>query len=318
MTAFTTPVLLRRGDHLTRWLDRSTPPRLQHLLAIQLVWWERLRGSGAQGLPLRRALQSVALDGVALLVLAVTLLATRTQTEIWVGQLTGLPDGWVQLLLDLVGLGTAVPLIFGMLRNAREIARRSARFVASDQVSTADTSNSTIRVLESVASLLLVAGIGLPALAVLRPMVRGAWGEPLVILGFAVALFAVWRNLGAMEGEFRTGVEVLARQLAQQVGTEEQRIQNAALPPGLDGVLALPLPDSTFAVGQTLAALDLRVRTGATVVAIHKPNAQVALPTGHERLEAGDILALSGSSGAVDRARCLLLQGLEASPTNRT
>ena len=91
------------------------------------------------------------------------------------------------------------------------------------------------------------------------------------------------------------------------VGADEDHIEDIALLPGLDHVLALPLPAGAPAVGKTLAQLDLRAKCGATVVAIHKPDAQVVLPTGHERLEAGDVLALGGAGDAIARARALLL-----------
>jgi CPA2 family monovalent cation:H+ antiporter-2 len=69
---------------------------------------------------------------------------------------------------------------------------------------------------------------------------------------------------------------------------------------------------SGAAVGRTLAELDLRARTGATVVTIQRHGQRVVLPTGHERLEPGDVLALVGSEEALARALGVLAADADA------
>ncbi len=66
-------------------------------------------------------------------------------------------------------------------------------------------------------------------------------------------------------------------------------------------------PDSPV-VGRTLAELDLRGLTGATVVALCRGDDRIELPSGQERLEAGDMLALTGSEVAIESAARLLEQ----------
>ena len=63
------------------------------------------------------------------------------------------------------------------------------------------------------------------------------------------------------------------------------------------------------AVGCSLLELDLRARTGTTVVAIYRQEASMTLPTGQERLEPGDKLILIGAEEAVEQARALLAEG---------
>ena len=59
-------------------------------------------------------------------------------------------------------------------------------------------------------------------------------------------------------------------------------------------------------MGRTLANLNLRGATGATVLAIARGGEEVLVPTGHEELRAQDVLALAGTHEAVDAARDLL------------
>ena len=69
--------------------------------------------------------------------------------------------------------------------------------------------------------------------------------------------------------------------------------------------------------GKSLAELDLRGLTGATVLAITRGEQGLVVPTANEVLAAGDVLAVSGTHEAV-RAAIELLQGTDApepSPT---
>jgi CPA2 family monovalent cation:H+ antiporter-2 len=66
------------------------------------------------------------------------------------------------------------------------------------------------------------------------------------------------------------------------------------------------IPDGGTAVGRSLADLDLRARTGATVLAIRRGDRGLPTPSPKEPLAAGDVLALAGSDAAVSEARALL------------
>ena len=62
-------------------------------------------------------------------------------------------------------------------------------------------------------------------------------------------------------------------------------------------------------VGKSLAEVKLRGLTGATVLAIQRGNRSVVIPSGHDRLEAGDVLAVAGTQEAVTAAKDLLGAG---------
>ena len=49
--------------------------------------------------------------------------------------------------------------------------------------------------------------------------------------------------------------------------------------------------------------------TGATVLAIVREGSEVVVPSGREALQAGDLLAVAGTEGALAAARALLAGG---------
>jgi CPA2 family monovalent cation:H+ antiporter-2 len=76
--------------------------------------------------------------------------------------------------------------------------------------------------------------------------------------------------------------------------------------PGLGAPEAIRLAEGSVAVGRSLAALDLRGVTGATVLAIARDGTGIALPAATEVLRAGDVLAVAGTHDSVEAARALL------------
>ncbi|MGH7287286.1 MAG: cation:proton antiporter regulatory subunit, partial [Myxococcota bacterium] len=80
-----------------------------------------------------------------------------------------------------------------------------------------------------------------------------------------------------------------------------------ALLPGLGHLVPISLSDSSPAVGRTLAELDLRSLTGATVLAIRRGDAGLTAPGASAVLRPGDVLALTGTEEAIEAAGAILL-----------
>jgi CPA2 family monovalent cation:H+ antiporter-2 len=74
----------------------------------------------------------------------------------------------------------------------------------------------------------------------------------------------------------------------------------------LGALTAVQLDSTSQATGRSLAELNLRGLTGATVLAITRDEGGVIIPTAEERLHEGDVLALAGSHEAIEAARKLL------------
>lgn len=73
-------------------------------------------------------------------------------------------------------------------------------------------------------------------------------------------------------------------------------------------VLGVRLDPGHAALGCSPIDLNLRSRTGATVLAITRGGSHPQVPTGREVLEAGDVLALGGTSDAIVAAAALLAE----------
>ncbi len=76
--------------------------------------------------------------------------------------------------------------------------------------------------------------------------------------------------------------------------------------PGLGDFTSVRIDLDSAAAGHSLGELNLRGRTGATVVALLRGTTRIAFPEATERLAAGDMVALTGSEEAI-RAASLIL-----------
>lgn len=134
-----------------------------------------------------------------------------------------------------------------------------------------------------------------------------------------ILAIAWWRSATDLRGHAQAGAELIVAALARQMAPSEQEAPGESsaheppaladvhqLLPGLGEPVALRIAATDHAAGRTLAALDLRSRTGAVVLAITRGGDRILLPTGHETLRAEDVLAVVGTRDAVEAARSVL------------
>ena len=135
----------------------------------------------------------------------------------------------------------------------------------------------------------------------------GAGMMPVIIFVVLAVLF--WRRARGLEGHVRAAaqavLEVLAAQRAEPE-TDDPLEQARNLFPGLGAPVRFELPVHSSAVGRSLAELELRSSTGATVLAIVRGAEGFAVPDAHAPLQPGDVLALAGTDEAIDAATALL------------
>jgi CPA2 family monovalent cation:H+ antiporter-2 len=131
----------------------------------------------------------------------------------------------------------------------------------------------------------------------------------LIVIITLVLLGLLRRQLADFEGHLRAGSELILEMLTHPPTTAPLAQQVQTILPGFEGLATVPLAGASFAVGKSLADLNLRARTGATVLALKRGESGVATPSPIDPLQAGDVLALAGSDDAVSQARALLEHG---------
>jgi len=212
-----------------------------------------------------------------------------------------------------------LPLVFGIVRNARLLATLLAVRALPHRQQGVDLAAAPRRALVVALQLLIVVAVGGPLVVLLQPFLPAFRGVAVLTVVVAVLLFAFSRSARNLQGHARAGAEVIAAVLEQQMasGSGAQPTEGVVvarlhhLLPGLGEPVPARIAEGSPAAGRSLAQLDLRGRTGATVLAVVRPGQDVLLPVGREVLHAGDVVALAGTADAIAAALELLGGGAD-------
>jgi CPA2 family monovalent cation:H+ antiporter-2 len=317
LTTLTTPWLIRASGPAASFVDRKLPRPLQTFAALYASWLERLRSAprprGAGG-DARRLARLLALDAA---LLAGVVIATSLSAETIAGLVAGRfgASSAVSRAAVIVGaIALSAPFLVGILRLTGRLVGTLAKAALPEpgeaRVDLAAAPRRTLAVTLQLAVTLLV---GMPLLALTQPFLPGPYGALVLGLLLLVLGLAFWRSATNLQGHVKAGTEMIVEVLAKQArrGAADPDAPALApvgsLLPGLGEPVAVRIGAGSRSVGRTLADLEVRGLTGATVLAIIRGEEQVLVPSAREALRAGDVLALAGSHAAVEAARILLL-----------
>jgi monovalent cation:H+ antiporter-2, CPA2 family len=322
ITTLTTPWMIRASGPLASFVDRSLPRPLQTFVSLYGSWIERMRTSERRetvAARARRLALLLLLDAALLMALLVGTAVSLDRVAPVLAERTGLdPDLAAALFVGAAAL-LAVPFLAGILGLARRLAGELAQaaFPARSPKGP-DLAAAPRRALLVAIEIAVVLITALPLLAFAQPFVGGF---STAIAGAALTALLVamlWRSVANLEGHVRAGAQVIVEVLAASGRPNAAPDANAldrvdALLPGLGHLVPIEIPASSPAVGRTLAEVDLRGQTGATVLAIRRGSSALTVPSAQETLRAGDVLALTGSDDAVAAAAEILRGGLPPS-----
>ncbi|MGE5803595.1 MAG: cation:proton antiporter regulatory subunit, partial [Gemmatimonadota bacterium] len=220
-----------------------------------------------------------------------------------------------RVIIVAATVAAALPLVVGIGRLSRGLGRALAETALPKAVGKADLDAAPRRALGVTLQLGIVLITGIVVVAITQiflPSYSGPLVLFLLLAGFGVA---IWRSVRDLEGHVRAGAQAIVAALGRYAragssapGTDALADVNKLLP-GLGEPVAVRIDSASPVVGQSLADLNLRGRSGATVLAISRDGESIAVPTAGERLQAGDVLALAGSQEAIDAAKEMLHAG---------
>jgi CPA2 family monovalent cation:H+ antiporter-2 len=316
ITTLTTPWLIRASGPVASFADRKMPRALQTFVALYGSWVERARRQPREpraGAGLQRLVRLLVLDFFLLAAVAIGASLGMGRLAGFLHARFGLDAELGQLAIVGGALALCVPLVAGLVRVARRLGLSLAeRALPAAREGRADLAAAPRRTLVVTLQLAIVLLTGLPLLALTQPFLGGALAPALFALLLAALGVSFWRGAADLHGHVRAGAQTIVEALVAQSRTKaaapppDSLSQVSELLPGLGEPTPVRLAPESAAVGKTLAELDLRALTGATVLAITRGEQGILVPTAREVLRAGDVLALAGAHDAIDAAREIL------------
>jgi monovalent cation:H+ antiporter-2, CPA2 family len=318
ITALTTPWMVRAAGSVGAFVDRKLPRPLQTFVSLYEAWIERLRAR--REVPRgrnRRALVAIALDVLVVVAIVISFSLSYDTLLGWCREYLGLAPRVARVIVVALGGAVALPFCIGILVSTGRLAQRFAsEVVPSEHERDVDLGRAPRRLLAVTLQLggLLLAG--LPLVALTTPFLHTATAPLVLGLAIAVLGFAFWRRVRDLDGHVRASahvlLEVLATQTASDTGSAHASAGPAVELPGITDWKGIAVPPGSSAIGRSLAQLELRGKTGATVLAIQRAGGGLVADA-HEPLRSGDVLAIVGSTEALSAARSLV-EGRDAAP----
>ena len=316
LTTLSTPWLIGASGRAANFVDRKLPRPLQTFASLYASWFERMRGAAlvrSPGSAPRRMARSLALDFVLLagLLIGAAVLEDRFAAALVLR--LGLSARVAHAAVGAVAVALCVPFGLGIFRVARRLGVVLAEAaLPTPRAGTNDHAVAPRRALVVTLQLGIVLLVGVPLVALTQPFLPGFQVAMVLVLGVATLLATLWRDASDLNEHVHAVAQTLLEGLANL--THDPTAPHGQpsfddlgqLLPGIGALARVTLEGESAAVGRTLAELDLRGRTGASVLAIINGADGVTIPTALQRLRTGDVLALSGSAAAVAAAGALL------------
>jgi CPA2 family monovalent cation:H+ antiporter-2 len=304
--------MIRGAGPAANWVDRKLPHALQTFVALYGSWIDGLRQKGPRKTRVQRLVRLLLLDAALLAAIAIAGARLYPDAVVWLRTKAGLELRTSQVVAAAAALALGVPFVVGIVRlvGALGIAL-AAQALPASAPGKIDLAAAPRRALVVALQLAAAVALGLPLFAIARLFLPLAPTLVLFAVAFAFLGVRLWLSVTELQGHVRAGAQVLAAAFSQVRGAPAEPARNPELDvgevlPGLGSPVRFTLSGTSPAVGRTLASLNLRGATGATVLAISREGEGVLVPTGHEQLRVDDVLALAGTQEAVDAARAML------------
>jgi monovalent cation:H+ antiporter-2, CPA2 family len=327
VTTLTTPWLIKAADPLAKFVDRSLPKPMQTFASLYGSWLEQLRSRSqpnGDGAGVRYLLGLILLDAAVLAGLIIGTSLSTTAIAGFIRKSIGVEVMAARVLVIAAAVLLAVPFCVGILRLTRRLGITLADMALPEpQSNKVDMAAAPRRALVVTLQVGVALLIGTPLVALTQPFLPGVPTALLLTLVLVALSVAFWRSASNLQGHARAGAQVIVEALASQSRVQSARSDADSLAelhellPGLGDLVPVKLEPHSFAVGKTLADLNLRGLTGATVLAITRGGEGLLIPTADELLRSRDVVVLAGTHEAVAAASTLLTRAkppVEAAP----
>jgi len=313
VTAFLSSWLARSADALADRVDRSLPHRVQMVASLYGAWVEALRTAPRERSPWAQVRQSarwLAVDATAVTALIIAG-STLHQRIAGAAERAGTGPGVASRVVTLLIVALLSPFFLGIFRVTGRLGAEIAEIaIPSPPPGKVDNGRAPRRVLGvavQMAAILVTAG---PLIVITQPFLPPLSGLAVLVLVLVLLGVTFWQRATDLFGHFQAGAELVVATLAKQSRAETVEFDPVRrMLPGLGDFAPVRVAADSPCTGRSLGEVNLRGRTGATVVALLRGDQRVAFPEAGETLRAGDLVALTGSHDAIDAAARILGSG---------
>ncbi|HYF37565.1 MAG TPA: cation:proton antiporter, partial [Prosthecobacter sp.] len=300
LTTLFTPYLIKSSDAVVKGLGAVLPPGLLEGLDNYTRWIGGMAsgaGKPTAGSFLRKWGWQIALNLLLIAAVFIGAAYARDPVMAWWPRAPAGQDG-IKGMLWLGAMILSLPMVIAVVRKLRAFGM----LVSEMSVTRAAAGENTANIRAVVSGVVFVAGCAamLLYLLLLSSAILPSWNL-LIVLALVLAVTAFLLRRAFMKLHARA-------QFALQSTLSDPPLP----PPGQDKMPALlrdatlvmhPIAHGSPAAGKVIAEVQLRSRTGASIVAIERGNDNIINPSIDEEIRPGDSVLLLGTEPQIEAAR---------------
>lgn len=306
LTTLVTPYLIRSSDGLVGWFDHNAPRPLVNSLEIYTRWVGQLGSQGHTNMAaklMRRWIAQMALNATLIAALFIAAAFAKRFPPAWLTGI-GLGDEGIKAALWFAAAILSLPMFIATFKKLQALGL----LVAEVKVSRAAAGERTAAIRSVIAQVIPIAGtvaLGLFVLALSSTLLPSFKVTALLLCVVAFVAWWLWSSFIKVYSKAQIALrETFAQKPLPRPGHETTALPSLLTEADLETV---KLADASAAAGKLIRELELRTRTGASIVGIERNGANVINPGPDEELQAGDQLLLLGRREQLQTARQYLL-----------
>ena len=305
ITTLITPYLIKSADGLGGWFDRVAPKPVVQSLAIYTRWVGQL-GSQRHANQARRLVwrwsAQMALNVALVTAVFIAAAFVERRPPEWLKGF-GLADERLKAVLWLAAMVLSLPMLIATFRKLQALGL----LIADTKVPASVAGERTAAIRAVVSQVVPIAGtvaLGLYILVLSSTLLPSFKVTLALILIVAFITWLLWRSFIRV---YSKGQIALQETFAQPPAPRPQAAP-AALPSllkeaDLESVTISPV---ATAARKLIRELELRTRTGASIVGIERNGTNIINPLPDEELQPGDQVLLLGTRAQLDAAKVAL------------
>lgn len=309
LTSLSSPILWRNSERIVKFISKRLPNKFRIAIGLYEAWFLRIRESKLDdgevlGVP-KKVIFGLLFD--SLLLILIPPLFFNFLPDIL--HKVGIPkDTLLESLALFVLLGIVLgPIIYGFTKISSALIIRLSQSVFSAHIKSDKEYSSVEKLFNLTIWSILCLVVSFPLLASVSLFLDSYVFVALVFFVLATIFFRLWKSAGEVAYEYEAGGERLLSVLKKRTFSEplSSPVVEAPKIPGLENLDSIKIENQKI-VGKTLAELNIRNLTEATVVSIARNDSLIMFPSYAEEVSLGDVLHVWGGEEAKRKCKELL------------
>lgn len=298
ITSFTTPLIWKSRNTILSRVDRMLPKKADVLINLYEAWFKKLKKQAFNDVNLpRKILFAVFIDVMLLVILPPLLFAVLPKIMKFLFELE-LSYSLVQVIIAGAFVTIFIPIVYSLISN---IGKLLTAFV--DQVFRWDGSSSSnaSQLFKLAFQILILYVIWIPLMISVRTFISDNRIYYLVLVAGLILTFVLIRLSDSKTYKILSGGERILDALSRQSFPESDELDTIGLTD-----LALIRITNPDVINKSLAEINLRAKTGCSVISIKRGKNRLLFPKPTDLLLHNDLVQISGDARAIADANKLL------------